>query len=98
MAKTAASDPNDVPTGVPEKRVDALYGVPLEEFTPARDALAKDLRGKGEREGAESVKGLPKPSTAAWVVNQLARTQGSEVQALLDAGRAMRAAHEGLLS
>ena len=38
VAKIATSDPTDIPGGVPEERVDALYGLPLEEFTKARDA------------------------------------------------------------
>ena len=51
MAKTDASDPTDVPAGVAEERVDALYGLSLDEFTAARDALAKDLRKGGARRG-----------------------------------------------
>ncbi len=98
MAKTAASDPTDVPTGVAEERVDALYGLPLDGFTPARDALAKELRMEGQREAAEWVKGLRKPSGPAWVVNQLARTQGAEADALRAAGRALREAHERLMA
>ena len=49
MAKTKASDPTDIPDGVPEDRVDALYGLRLDEFTSARDALAKELRREGKR-------------------------------------------------
>jgi hypothetical protein len=56
MVKAAASDPTDIPPEVPDERVDALYGLPLDEFTAARDALAKDLRKEGERPGAEWVK------------------------------------------
>lgn len=96
MAKTAVSDPTDVPAGVPADGVDALYGLPLDEFTPARDALAKELRREGQREGAEWVKGLHKPSAPAWVVNQLARTQAPEVKELQTAGQALREAHERL--
>ena len=62
MAKAAASDPTDIPPEVPDERVDALYGLPLDEFTAARDALAKDLRKEGECPGAEWVKALRKPS------------------------------------
>jgi hypothetical protein len=93
----AASDPTAVPEGVPEERVDALYGVPLEEFTAARDALAKKLKGDGLGEQAGWVKGLRKPSAAAWVVNQLARTQRREAKGLIESGERLRAAHERLL-
>jgi len=51
--------------------IDALFQLPLGEFTPARNALAADLRRAGEQALAEEVKALPKPSVPAWVVNQL---------------------------
>ena len=90
----AASDPTDLPSGVPEDAVDELYGLPVEEFTPRRDALARELRADGKRDAAAWVKGLRKPSAAAWIVNQLARTRPRERKALLAAGEALRAAHE----
>jgi hypothetical protein len=51
--------------------VDALYGLPIEDFTRERNALAARLRKGGEPERAEEVKRLAKPPVAAWVVNQL---------------------------
>jgi hypothetical protein len=66
--------------------VDALYGLPLEQFTSARDRLARELRQGGDREGAKALGALRKPVLAAWVVNQLARTRGRDVDLLLDAG------------
>ena len=48
----AASDPTALPEGVPEDRVDALYGRPLEEFTHGREELTKELRKDGMREQA----------------------------------------------
>lgn len=98
MATTDTSNPTDVPSGVPEDRVDALYGLTLDEFISAQDALAQQLRKDGERDAAEWVKGLRKPSTAACAANQLARTQGPEAQMLQAAGEAMRAAQEALLA
>jgi hypothetical protein len=85
----------DVPAGVPEKEVDALYGLPLEEFTKARNELARDLRGRGEREAAKWVGGLAKPTVPAWAVNQVMRTQRKDARALLAAGERLRKAHEG---
>ena len=82
--------------GVPDERVDELYGLPLSEFTPRRDALAKELRKAGEREAADRVKSLRKPSAAAWVVNQLARTQRRDAKRLLDSGAKLRDAYEKL--
>lgn len=94
----AASDPTEVPDGVPEEGVDALYGLPLDEFTPARDALAKELRAGGERAAADWVKALKKPTATAWLVNQLARTQGADAKGVLDSGEAVRAAQERALA
>ena len=94
----ADNDPTQLPKGVPEDAVDALYGLPLEEFTPRRDELVKELRSGGGREEAAWVKGLRKPSAAAWLVNQLARTQKSEARRVLDSGDALRAAQDQALA
>jgi hypothetical protein len=47
-----------------ESQIDKLYQVPLDEFTPARNALAKET-------GEAEIKKLEKPNLAAWAVNQL---------------------------
>jgi hypothetical protein len=57
-----------------ENDVDALFRLPLAEFTGARNALAARLKKSGrEEEKAEAarVKTLAKPSISAWAVNQL---------------------------
>ena len=78
--------------------VDELYGLPLDEFTAARNALAKKLRADGERERADEVKALAKPSVAVWTVNQLARRRGAAVGKLLEAGESLRRAQEQALA
>jgi hypothetical protein len=82
---------------VPEDAVDELYALPLDEFTPRRDELAKELRATGRRDGAAWVKALRKPSAAAWLVNQLARTQKSDARRMLEKGDALRVAQERAL-
>ncbi|HET6506524.1 MAG TPA: hypothetical protein VFG42_07035 [Baekduia sp.] len=77
--------------------IDQLYGLPLEEFVAARDALAKEARAGGDRERAAAIKRLAKPTRAAWAVNQLARSHADEVRALVDAGAALAGAQEELL-
>ena len=72
-----------------EGDVDRLYGLPLNEFTSARDELVKLLRAQGERERAQEVKSLRKPTAAVWVVNQLARERQLDVQRLLKAGESL---------
>ena len=81
-----------------DEQVDRLYGLPLNEFTAARDELTAELREQGERDAAAEVKKLRKPSVAAWTVNQLARTQRNEVNELLSVGKDLRAAQKKALS
>src|SRR3954452_17985688 len=54
---------------------DNLYGLPLEQFVPERDALAKRLRAEKRRADADEIKALRKPSVAAWADNQAVRSQ-----------------------
>lgn len=78
--------------------LDELYGLPLDRFTPERNALAKELRNAGERERATEVAALRKPSVAGWAVNQLVRTQNRAMGELLEAGDGLRAAHDAVLA
>jgi hypothetical protein len=80
-------------TQLEDERVQRLYGLPLEEFTPERNALAAEMRAEGDRAGAEAVKALRKPTAAAWAVNQLVRAEPELVEALLGAGGELRQAH-----
>src|SRR5919204_1738269 len=77
---------------------DDLYGLPLEEFTAQRDALAKQLRKDGDGEAAARVKALRKPTLAAWAVNQVIRTQPKAARELAAAGEALRKAQTALMS
>jgi hypothetical protein len=81
-----------------DSEIDRLYGVPLDEFVRDRDELAKRLRREGEREAAERIKQLRKPSAGAWALNQAVRRRRKETDALLAAGERLREAHESLLS
>ena len=72
-----------------ERDVDRLYRLPLNEFTFARDELAKRLRADGESESAQEVKELRKPTAAVWLVNQLAHERPLDVQRLLNAGASL---------
>ncbi len=72
---------------------DELYGLPLPEFTPARDARAKELKGTPL---AVQVKALRKPSTAAWVVNLLVRRDTDQVEQVLTVGAALREAQASM--
>jgi hypothetical protein len=84
-------------TDAAERAADELYALPPAEFTSARDERAKALRKDGDREAANEVKGLRKPTVAAWALNQLARQRREDVDTLLAAGEDLRAAQEELL-
>ncbi|WP_170981472.1 hypothetical protein [Nocardioides dongxiaopingii] len=75
---------------------DELYALPLGEFTPARDARAKALKGGDHAGLAGPVKALRKPSLAAWVLNLFARRAGEQVEQVLVVGAALREAQAGM--
>lgn len=81
-----------------ESQESDLYGLPLDEFIPARTELEKRLRKEGERERAAAVKKLPKPSVAAWAVNQASRSQPKDRRELLRASTDLRDAQERLIA
>jgi hypothetical protein len=78
-----------------EPELDRLYGLPPGEFTAARDELAGRLRAEGERERAEEVKKLRRPTAAVWLVNRLARERELDVQRLAKAGQALGKGQSG---
>ncbi len=71
-----------------EARIDALYQLPLGEFTAARNALAKALAGPDR----DRVKRLIKPAVVPWIVNQIHWSARSVYDRLLEAGSALRRA------
>jgi hypothetical protein len=81
-----------------QKAAEELYGLPPAEFTRVRDERAKEVRKSGDREAADAVKTLRKPTVAAWALNQLARQREKELGRLLSAGEGLRAAQEELLA
>jgi hypothetical protein len=54
-----------------EDNIDALFKLPLAEFTAARNTLAATLKKGGRSDEAARVKALGKPPISAWAVNQL---------------------------
>jgi hypothetical protein len=83
-----------VPKGETLEEIDHLYDLPLDEFTAARNDLAKRLKQEGDAEAAEQVRELAKPTVAAWAVNQLARREPEAVRSLLNVGARLRSAQE----
>jgi hypothetical protein len=73
-----------------EHELDALYALPLEEFTKARNDLSTRLRKAHQNDAAAEVRSLKKPSATAWAANRLAREHPDLVRELLDAGARLR--------
>ncbi|WP_285504386.1 hypothetical protein [Actinokineospora sp. NBRC 105648] len=72
---------------------DDLYGLPRADFIAARRELARRVRDAGDRAAAAEIEKLPKPTTAAWLVNQLVRAHPDAVEDLLALGTRLRDAH-----
>lgn len=81
-----------------QSETDALFQLPLGEFTAARNSLAAKLKKAGHRAEAEAVKALPKPSISAWVVNQLYWRQRKAFDRLMASGEQFRQAQASQLA
>lgn len=75
---------------------DELYGLPPPEFVAARDARAAEARRSGDRDLADAIKKLKRPTVTAWAVNLLVRRRRSEVGELRQLGGALRQAQTRL--
>jgi hypothetical protein len=82
----------------PDRELDRLFALPLDEFTAARNDAVKRLKSAGDDEAAERVAELTKPSVPVWTINQLARQDESAMRALLDAAAKLRKAQERALA
>lgn len=90
-----ATDDQPLPGSLLEA-ADGLYALPLGEFTPARDALAKRLKGTDLAALGGPVKALRKPSLAAWVLDLFVRREAEQVEQVLAVGAALREAQRGM--
>lgn len=80
------------------KEIDRLYGVAPSEFVAERRRIERALRDEGRKGEADEVKALAKPTTAAWIVNQLVREKRRDVDRLLAAGERLREAQRAALA
>ncbi len=71
---------------------DELYSLPPERFTAARGVSEKAAKAIGDDQLAAAIRQLRKPSTGAWLANQLVREHSDEVLAFLGLGPALREA------
>lgn len=66
------------------------------EFIARRSALAKQARSDGEKELANEIGALRKPSVSAWAVNQMVRARAGTVAQLRELGARLRHAQSTL--
>ena len=71
--------------------IDTLYQLPLDEFTAARNALAKDS-------GDGAIKKLEKPTLPAWAVNQLYWRQRKLYDEVIKTSIQVRTAYKKMLA
>ena len=69
-----------------ETDLDALFRLPLTDFTGERNALSAGLKKSGRGDEAARVKALSKPPVSAWAVNQLYWSHREIFDALLASG------------
>ncbi|MEJ1088665.1 transposase [Microbacterium sp. Mu-80] len=82
------SDPGDL-----DDIASALYSGPPEEFTASRNARAKEA---DDRDLAERIRSLRKPTVAAWVVNLFSRERSARLGQALQLAAELREAQEDL--
>ncbi|WP_432021072.1 hypothetical protein [Streptomyces sp. 1222.5] len=75
---------------------DELYALAPGVFTAARDERAQAARAAGDRELAEQIRRLRRPTLSAWASNLLVRDQPDEAQRLVHLGEMLRRAHQDL--
>ena len=74
-----------------DDRIDELYQLTLDEFTAARNALAKET-------GDAAIKKLEKPNLAAWAVNQLYWRERKLYDEVIKTSGQVRTAHQQMLA
>jgi hypothetical protein len=74
-------------------QIDRLYQLPLDEFTAARNALAKESGAAGAE-----IRALQKPPLAAWAINQVYWRGRPAFHAFNASAAALREAHTGVVS
>jgi len=73
----------------------ALFRVPPEQFTTARNRLVAQLRQAGEASVAASVAKLPRPTPVVWAINQVAHRDPAAVARLVETTDRLKRAQLG---
>jgi hypothetical protein len=70
-----------------EKRLDELYREHPDGFVAGRNELAKEVRAAGDREEADRIKKLRRPSASAWLINRTALSSPDPLDEFAEASR-----------
>lgn len=81
----------------PEESLNELYREHPKEFVARRNELAKELRGAGERDEADRVKKLRRPTVAAWLINRTALESPRKLREFDEASSGLERAQEKAL-
>lgn len=79
-----------------DEALDELYASRPEDFTALRKELVATARKRGDRDGAREIASARRPTTAAWVVNVLVRTDPSVKRRLGELTAELKAAHAAM--
>ena len=63
-----------------EQRLDELYREHPDRFVAGRDRLVKELRAAGDRDEADRLRKLRRPTVAAWLINRAALESPAKIQ------------------
>jgi hypothetical protein len=63
-----------------DQRLDELYREHPEGFVARRDQLVKELRAAGDRDEADRVRKLRRPTAAAWLINRAALSSPAQLE------------------
>jgi hypothetical protein len=81
-----------------EGALDELYAADPSEFVAVRKRLAAALSTTGDKGSAKDLRGARRPSTSAWALNQLARSDPKLIAVLLERSADLVAAQTRALS
>ncbi|HEY6562525.1 MAG TPA: hypothetical protein VI072_34890 [Polyangiaceae bacterium] len=79
--------PFDLARGMSE-----LYGAPLDAFVDKRKELAGEATREGDKQAAETLKKVKKPTRIAWALNRLAHAHGKALDGFFESADALRTA------
>jgi hypothetical protein len=71
---------------------DELYGISPDDFVARRTALVAEARKAGDRNLANEIGQLRKPTRTAWLANLLARSEADRIEELLELGQQLQEA------